>query len=231
MMNDFDKQLTFQQQLEESAGIKLQIKINDNRSTMLSVKWTPDFTKVSLHRMFLQAPQNVMQALACYLSGADKKIALSIKAFIEDNIQKLDYTHELDLSLLQTKGRFYDLKEIYHAVNEEYFGKELDLYITWFGKEHHRKRRSRVIFGLYNDPLKLIKINRMLDNTRFPDYFISYVVFHEMLHHVCPSYIDERGLKQIHSKEFKHREKQFKYYKQAKQWIKDNQTYLFNTTY
>src|ERR1700679_3373334 len=113
--------LTFQEQLESDAGIKLHLKINDNRSTMLSVKWEPDCTKVSLHRMFLKAPLNVMQALACYLKGEHKKIAPSIKAYIENSLQNLDYSHELDLSKLQTKGQVYDLEKIYCDLNHEYF--------------------------------------------------------------------------------------------------------------
>jgi predicted SprT family Zn-dependent metalloprotease len=230
MQESSQSTLSFQQQLEKDIGSKLQLKINDNRSTMLSVKWRPDCTKVSVHRMFLQAPTNVMQALACYLKGEDQKIAPSIKAYIEDNLQKLDYSHELDLSLLQTKGKVYDLKKIYHAVNQEYFDKSLNLHITWFGNEKQRQCK-RITFGLYHDPLKLIKINRLLDNPRFPDYFITYVVFHEMLHYVCPSYVDERGFKKIHSQEFKKQEKQFKDFKIAQQWIKDNQSFLFNSTF
>lgn len=217
---------SFQQQLESNAGVKLQIKINDNRSTLLSVKWQPECTKVSVHRMFLQAPQNIMQALACYLGGKDKKLAPSIKAYMEENMQKLDYSHELDLSRLQTKGLIYDLDEVYKAVNHEYFDRSLDLRITWFGNQTNR-RRSQVTFGLYQDPFKLIKVNRFLDHSQFPDYFISYIVYHEMLHYVCPSYVDEKGMKQIHSKEFKQREKQFKYFKNVQQWIKENQSFLF----
>lgn len=218
--------LSFQQQLEHDAGVKLQLKINDNFSTMLSVKWQPECTKVSLHRMFLQAPQNVMQALACYLAGKDKKLAPSIKAYIEDNVQKLDYRHHLDPSHLQTKGLVYDLKEVYASVNREYFDHPLNLHITWFNTKEIKKRRQ-VTFGLFQDPFKLIKINQILDHPRFPDYFISYIVYHEMLHYVCPSYVDEKGVKQIHSKEFKQREKQFKYFKDVQQWIKDNQAFLF----
>ncbi len=228
MLYDSEQTLTFQQQLENSTGMKLQLKINDNRSTMLSVKWEPDCAKVSLHRMFLQAPQNVMQELACYLNGKHTKIAPSIKAYIEDNLQKLDYSHELDLSKLQTKGRVHDLKEIYADLNHEYFNKALGLHITWFGKSQKRGK-NRITFGLFHDPLKLIKINRILDNKHFPDYFVSYVVYHEMLHYVCPTYVDEKGQKHIHSKAFKEKEKEFKYYEMAQQWIRDNQNYLFNS--
>ncbi|WP_068468709.1 hypothetical protein [Candidatus Protochlamydia phocaeensis] len=229
MFYDPKQALTFQEQLENRVGIKLHLKINDNRSTMLSVKWEPDCTKVSLHRMFLQAPHNIMQELACYLKGEHKKIGPSIKAYIEDNLQKLDYSHELDLSKLQTKGRIYDLKQIYCNLNQEYFDQSLKLHITWFGNAR-RRACSRITFGLYHDPLKLIKINRLLDNKHFPDYFVSYVVYHEMLHYVCPTYVDKNGLKHIHSRAFKEREKQFKYYSQAQQWIRDNQCYLFNSS-
>jgi len=220
--------LTFQEQLEISAGIKLHLRINDNRSTMLSVKWEPDCTKVSLHRMFLQAPQNVMQALACYLKGEHKKLAPSIKAYIEYNLQKLDYSHEIDPAKLQTKGRVYDLEQIYQELNDEYFDQSLGLLITWFG-ERRRRRCKRVTFGLFHDPLRLIKIHRLLDDRHFPDYFVAYVIYHEMLHYVCPTYVGENGQKHIHSKEFKRREREFRYFEEAQQWIRDNQNYLFLT--
>lgn len=220
--------LTFQDQLENSVGIKLRLKINDNRSTMLSVKWEPDCTKVSLHRMFLKAPLNVMQALACYLKGEHKKLAPSIKAYIEHNLQRLDYSHELDLTKLQTKGHVYDLEEIYLYLNRKYFDEPLGLHITWFG-ERRRRICKRVTFGLYHDPLRLIKVNCLMDNSHFPDYFVAYVIYHEMLHYVCPTYVDESGYKHIHSKEFKEREKEFEYFKKAQQWIRDNQNYLFRS--
>lgn len=227
MRSQFDQvTLTFQEQLEMSAGVKLQLKINDNRSTMLSVKWEPDCTKVSLHRMFLKAPQNIMQELACYFKGDNRKLSPSIKAYIETHLQELDYSHELDLSKLETKGSIYDLKKIYQDLNQEYFKGSLDLYITWFG-EIEKKNRQRITFGLFHDPLRLIKINRILDNQSFPCYFVAFVVYHEMLHHVCPTYVDKNGFKQIHSKEFKEKEQEFKYFKDARQWIRDNENHLF----
>lgn len=216
----------FQKQLEDKMGTKLRLKINDNRSTMLSVKWEPDYTKVSLHRMFLQAPQNIMQALACYLKREDQRIAPSITAFIEKQLPKLDYSHELDLSKLQTRGQCYDIQKIYHDLNQEYFHNALDLHITWFGLGR-KKRCNQVTFGLFHDPLRLIKINRLIDNKHFPDYFVSYVIFHEMLHAVCPVVVDERGIKQIHSPAFKKREKTFKYYDPAQKWLQENHHFLF----
>ncbi|MFI5344271.1 MAG: SprT-like domain-containing protein [Chlamydiales bacterium] len=225
---DHKKALMLQERLENRVGTKLQLKINDNRSTMLSVKWEPDCTKVSLHRMFLQAPQNVMQALTCYLKGEHKILSPSIKAYIEVNLQKLDYSHELDFSKLQARGKVYNLQAIYDKLNRMYFGNSLKLHITWFGKIR-KSSCNRITFGLYYDPLKLIKINRLLDHKRFPDYFIEYVVYHEMLHYACPTYVDENGQKHIHSKAFKARERKFKSFDLSQQWMRKNQQTLFST--
>lgn len=217
---------TFQQQVENLAGVKLKLKINDNRSTMLSVRWEPDCTKVSLHRMFLQAPRNVMQSLACYISREHEMISRDVKVFIEDGLKKLDYSHTLDKSKLYSQGNTFNLKNLYDEINDDYFKGKLKLYITWFGKPF-QPNKSRVTFGLYHNQLKLIKINRLLDSPAVPDYVISYVIFHEMLHHICPAYVDEKGLYRVHSKEFKAKETRYEYFDQAQKWIKEHQANLF----
>jgi predicted metal-dependent hydrolase len=217
---------TLQNEVENVSGVKLKLKINDNRSTMLSVRWEPDCTRVSLHRMFLEAPKNIMQSLACYIRQEHKIISRDIKIFIEDGLKKLDYSHTVDQSKLTCQGDVYNLKDLYDELNDKYFKGKLNLFITWFGKPTQRNK-SRVTFGLYHDQLKLIKINRLLDNSTIPRYVIAYVVFHEMLHHICPSYVDEKGLHRIHSKEFKTKEERFEDFDLAQQWIKNHQAELF----
>ena len=131
-------------QLEQPSGKKLKLKINDNRTTMLSVRWEPDCTQVSLNRMFLEAPRNVMQALGCYLNSEDRVMAPVIKSFIRDNLNKQDSSHLLDRTKLITQGAVYDLQELFDALNHDYFhGALSSLAITWFGKSDQRNR-SRV---------------------------------------------------------------------------------------
>jgi hypothetical protein len=167
-----------------------------------------------------------MEELACYLRRERRMISPSVKAFIEYNLQKLDYSHQLDASKLTSQGNVYNLKQMYQSLNKEYFQDQLDLYITWFGKPV-LKNRSRVTFGLYHDPLRLIKIHRLLDSPSFPEYVVSYVIYHEMVHHVCPGYIDEKGMNRIHSRKFKMEERKFRHYDLAQSWIKEHQAFLF----
>ena len=219
------KLVHFFQNLERK-GIKLHVKINDNRQTMLSVQWEPNQTKVSLHRMFLTAPQNIMQALACYIKREHKAISPDIKAFIEARRLELDYSHIIDRDTLDTKGSAFDLMKIYRKLNKTYFKNSLDLGITWFGSSFIRNR-SRCSLGLYYDTLKLIKIHRLLDNPLVPYFVIEFVVFHEMLHAVCPAYIDERGIHRAHGAEFKKHEESFYCYKEATDWIRKHQMNFF----
>lgn len=215
-----------QQELEFHSGERIHLKINDNHSTMLSIKWEPHCTKVSLHRMFLQAPQNIMQALACSIKNKERVISPNIKSFIEENVKKIDYSHLIDPNSLSMEGEVYHLDRIYQELNRHYFAGTLPLRITWFGNSN-RKNSSKVTFGLYYEPLKLIKVHRLLDDPTIPEYIIKFVVYHEMLHYVCPAYRDDRGFQRIHSKEFKVKEKEFYQYHLAQKWMKENRARFF----
>jgi len=218
---------TFQQKLENSSGRKLKIRINDNFSTMLSVRWEPTQTRLSVHRMFLRAPGNVMEALACYIKrGRNDSLPSTIKTFIQHQMQEMDYSHKVKNRNLVTKGEHFHLLPIYDSLNAEYFSNELNLQITWYG-EANRLFRSRINFGLYSDPLKLVKVHRSLDQVDIPQYFIEYVVFHEMLHNVCAPYVEEGGNTVVHTPEFKEREMQFKYFYEAIQWLERHKERFF----
>lgn len=210
-----------EQQLSVVGKNKFKFKINDNRSTMLSVKWEPDCTRVSMHRMFLEAPRQVINELISYLTREQEAISPTIREFIETNLRKLDYSHLLKPDQLLTKGEVYDLQAIYNKLNRQYFGGKLQLKIAWFGK-HRQRTRSQVTFGLYHDQLKLVKINRILDGLHIPDYVIEYVMYHEMVHSVCPGHFDERGHHRVHSKEFKAVEMRYHAYQEAVDWLKNN---------
>lgn len=212
--------------LEILTGIKLKIRINNNRSTMLSVRKQAGVTHVSIHRMFVSAPSRVVQKLASYIDGRDREIAPEVRAYIETGLRDLNYSHQVKAHALQGQGQVYDLDQILREVNREYFANRAQVAITWFGDRRHRPR-SRLTFGLYNEALKLVKIHRRLDSVAVPAYVVRFVVYHEVLHHVCPGYVDARGHNRIHHAEFKRRERLFREHDLAQAWIKKNQQKMF----
>lgn len=226
--NSFDTMLNhrFVEEIEQAINKKVKVRINDNHSTMLSVKWDPECTKVSIHRMFLEAPKNIMEALTCYIKSENQSLCPSVQAYIEEKLRTPSYSYRLPDEKLLFKGKYYNLKMLYDIVNKEYFNSELNLSITWFGRQ--QRKRRQITFGLFQESQKLIKIHKMMDNPFFPEYFVKFVIYHEMLHHVCPSYYDIRGKHHIHSKEFKEKEKQYKDYKLSKLWLKKHYDKLFH---
>ncbi len=127
---------------------------------------------------------------------------------------------------LKTQGILYDLQSIYNSINTSYFDGKLDLKITWFGNAERKARRHRKL-GLYCFSDKLIKIHRLLDQPHFPPYFISYVVYHEMLHSVHPPVKAKRGRYSIHHAGFKQKEREFAEYAEAKRWEQENKKLFF----
>lgn len=124
------------------------------------------------------------------------------------------------------RGEHYDLQSVYDHLNALYFDNRLELTIHWFGCPH-RKVKTQRILGLYDFQSRQIKIHRLLDHPQFPSYFISYVVYHEMLHSVLPPLKRKKGRLRIHHGEFKEREKCFAEYDLARQFEKQNTKLFF----
>lgn len=214
--------------LAASVTKKLHVRFNNNRSTMLSVSSDRNQIRLSLHRMFLNAPPHVREALKKYLRGGrhNDGSQVAIRAFVEENLRKLDYSHVVDNKDLCSKGDAYDLQEIYDRLNAKYFQGAVRLRITWYGQV--RKRRRNLTFGLYDHPLKLIKVHRQLDNPDVPLYVVEFVVYHEMSHHMQPTRLDGKGVLRVHHRDFKALEKRFDEYAVAEQWIRGNKEGLFS---
>ncbi len=211
--------------LEGQAKRTIQLRINENRSTMVSVRGSQP-VRVSVHRMFLDAPDSALRDLAQYVGGRCRSLGPSAQRFMAEKIPQLSYGERINAERLSPLGHVYDLNEIYDRINREYFEGSLDLKITWYGERGGRRRRSSATLGLYSNPLKLIRIHRRLDATSVPEVFVEFVVYHEMIHHVCPPYVDALGRNRIHSPEFKARERQFREYGTAMAWLKKHENIL-----
>ncbi|NNM44096.1 MAG: hypothetical protein HKM07_07100 [Chlamydiae bacterium] len=115
----------------------------------------------------------------------------------------------------------FKIKQMYEELNVEYFQNKVNASIVWFGDKHKRSTRRKIL-GSYDISQNKIKINRILDHSDVPYFFVSFIIFHEMLHSVYPPKRGKRGRWQIHHREFKQNEKNFSEYARAKAWEKAN---------
>ena len=128
--------------------------------------------------------------------------------------------------ILRATGAHHDLQAIYDQINQVYFEGKLQLGITWIGNRLARPR-TRIVLGSYHLHQNVILINRILDQPQIPHYFVAYIVYHEMLHHVLPPRRVGRR-REIHHRDFKTREQQFQEFKEATAFRKNFRSELFN---
>lgn len=214
-----------QQSISRSAGLHVDLVINENSSHLFTILERKSArARLSVHRMFLEAPVHVIEALGQYVRGFDKQSLSVVSRFIDESVYRPEYSQKLDARDLQTFGDYYDLKEAFLRVNNQYFEGTVNLLLTWF---RQKTTQSRIIFGQYHPLLRLIKINKKLDSPQVPSYFLDYVIYHEILHQVVPTKTDERGRRSIHSGEFRKRERQFEHYDKAAEWQSSHRHLFF----
>ncbi len=120
------------------------------------------------------------------------------------------------------EGRYFDLKAIFDKVNARYFRNSLRRYsITW-GRKRKLPPREYFVFGTIQEQDRIIRIHPLLDAPFVPQWFLEYVIYHEMLHSVVPDEPGANGRRRVHTEAFNRQEKRFRFYRRARQWEEEN---------
>ena len=199
----------------------LSVTLTDNRHTMISVRRDqsrgPRY-RVRLHHMFADADPVVTRALARYIGHNDPSASRVLGAFIDSQQHRVrPVGRAAHKPALETRGRFFDLREIYDDLNARYFGGSIDARITWGQKCGKPRRRNSIKMGSYSVEEKLIRVHRSLDRAFVPRYFVEWIVFHEMLHQVHKATV-VNGRRMFHTPAFLADEASFEHYERARAW-------------
>jgi len=111
-----------------------------------------------------------------------------------------------------------DLQEIFDRLNEEYFNGKVKAQVEW-GKNIKVPNRRSFSFGSYDSKNQLIRIHPRLKQEFVPVNVLELTVYHEMCHQAVPP-VRRNGQWQTHHKDFKAKEKEFRFYREAMQWEK-----------
>lgn len=198
------------------------LSITDNKHGIIVHQVRKGVLQARVHFMFLDAPPEVTAALVKYLTSGDPESDAIIGDFIIENSSKLPRKR---ISKLVTKGKVYDLQSIFQQLNQRYFNGTCTAHITWGQKSNQKrtKKRTTIRLGSYDYLERLIRIHPALDLPWVPKYFITSVVYHEMLHHMIPSargYSSKnmRAPRVLHPPEFLEKEKLFRDHERAMEW-------------
>jgi hypothetical protein len=208
---------------------ELRIQFHENTWTMVSLGGRGGRSTLRLHKLFAKAPSSVLDAVVRSFfvpqdAGARRALRSSILEFIEANSQ-LALSSLSARRLRSPRGAAYDLKSIEEGVRKKFLPSCPSVRIGW------SQRITQSLMGKWiatPDGLpNVIVINRLLDNSSVPLFYLEYVVFHELLHEVIPIRRKE-GRWVHHPAEFRRRERQFPTFKQAVLWERTNVARLFD---
>lgn len=121
-----------------------------------------------------------------------------------------------------TEGRFFELQSIFDKINAQYFNARLRRYTITWGQKRKRKPETMIVFGSIQEEDRIIRIHPLLDREFVPRWYVEYVIFHEMLHAFVPDKFDSAGRRMVHHEGFMRREREFRFYKRAIEWERDN---------
>jgi hypothetical protein len=207
-----------ERRLNVAYGGVVQLAVTDNRRRMVTRTQAGGVLKVRVHMMFLDAPNRVLDALVRYVVHGDSRASVQVGQFIEANSHRIRASRKAR-GPLRTKGKVHDLWAILMDVSERYLGtSQPDVLITW-GRHTHPNGgpRKTIKLGSYSATERLIRVHPSLDKDWVPRYFVTYIVYHELLHHLVPAVMDG-GRALLHSAEFLHREREFRHYERAMTW-------------
>lgn len=111
------------------------------------------------------------------------------------------------------QGRTYDLDKLFFKLNRKYFDSSLEKpTITW------SQRKTRSILGHHDRVYETITISKSLDSPQVPDWFVEFILYHEMLHikHAARMI---NGRRYYHTAAFRIDERRFLKYEEAQRWL------------
>ena len=207
-----------ERRLEAAFGGPVQLGVTDNRRRMVTQTRARGRLRVRVNMMFLGAEPRILDALVAYVVHGDRDASTVIGDFITFNTHRIRASRRATVKL-QAQGHVHDLGEILQQLNDTYFGGSIgDVLITWGRRTSPAAKQRRTIkLGSYSASERLIRVHPVLDAEWVPRYFVSYIVFHELLHHVMPE-IRVGGRTLIHPPEFASREREFRYHERALAW-------------
>lgn len=183
--------------------------------------------RVRMHSVFAAAPVEVRAAVVDLL-GTGRKRRQS-RAILDAWIQRALASHpppRIPDERLATKGLHHDLARIAAGLlasecRGDFGAARAAPRITW-GRSRKRRGGRGIRLGSYDVESHLVRIHPALDQPAVPEWFVRYVVFHELLHAVHPPVRGGDGRWIRHGKEFGRRERGYPGLERALAWEREH---------
>lgn len=209
----------FRQVARDRAVPEIEVKFYPYAGLHHTIRLRSGRVYVRISDIFKNAPANVQRALAFIL--VSKLLARKAPEVHERVYREYAFSPEIlrasDIARRQrgrkrtstARGSVYDLDRMFQRLNRRYFDGEIERpALTW------SLRKTRRILGHHDAAHDTIVISKTLDSKDIPEWFVEYILFHEMLHIKHPARLI-KGRRYYHTNAFRSEEQRFPYYEEA----------------
>ena len=178
---------------------------------------------VRLSDLIKDCPPEVMRSLAFVLVARllGKKVPVVHERVYRDYSLTPEVMRSSDIArrhrgrkmISSAQGNNYDLDKMFSKLNRRYFDSGLEKpTLTW------SQRKTRSILGHHDRVYETITISKSLDSAQVPDWFVEFILYHEMLHikHAARMI---NGRRYYHTTAFRQDERRFARYEDAQRWL------------
>lgn len=200
---------------------RVSIELHDNTHTMLTFRRDGGGWALRLHHMFLTTSERELDALVAFITGSDPAASAQLDRFIEEHrgsIRRIPAAQRLRRIRIEARGKHHDLGRTFARLNRRYFQGRVRAAITWGPNPPGPRPRKSMKMGSYSAETRVVRIHPALDRSWVPNYFVEWIVFHEMLHQIHPAKKLAGGRLCIHTAEFTQAEETFHALARARAW-------------
>lgn len=210
------KQFALTQRIPNSPRVRFEFA---QRNGLFRIKRTPQEIQVTASEGFISAPREVLQALVQLAHrGEDAASIARLREYARgDEFGEILLTLSLPTMELETntRGRHFDLRDIFGRVNDKYFAGRINApRLVWNRTITFRK------MGHYVANTDTIMLSITLDDARVPRAVIDLVMYHELLHKVM-GIQTINGRRYAHTPAFRQAERRFNGYAETEAWLNE----------
>lgn len=171
---------------------------------------------------FITAPDEVLEALV-RLAGGRRSRSPRDRAVVRDYaagaafaalIRDLDAGGPGPVRAGTSRGRHYDLEEVFARVNQACFGGEMERPLLVWSRAPTRRK-----FGHYQPVTGTVMLSRTLDSPRVPAFVVDFVMYHELLHKRLGVGVTN-GRQRAHTAAFRREERAYPRYEEAERLLR-----------
>ena len=184
---------------------RARIKVHSNRHTLMRWRDQGDLVELSVHEAFLPHPTDV-------LATVDRE------PLAWERLQKVP--RHVKPPKLRTKGAVHDLRPLFEAEVQRVQSVspfEHEAHVGWGRWPGRPPARSLRLGSCIGGPPQVVRIHPVLDHDTVPDWFVGFVLYHELLHLRFPP-VRQGRRRIVHPKSFLQAERRHPRYAEATAW-------------